>query len=88
MKHGKTNYEGKIICCIPTDNVGNKLWLKDFREDGKRAFVKYKSTYNDMPFMEVEIFATDGGKNSVITGDDGTVLYRFQSAWIIKLMPQ
>ena len=88
MKHEKTNYEGKIICCIPTDNEGNKLWLKDFREDGKRAFVKYKSTYNDMPFMEVEIFATDGGKNSVITGDDGTVLYRFQSAWIIKLMPQ
>ena len=52
-----------VICCIPADNNGNKLWIKDFREDGKRAFVKYKSTYNDMPFMEVEIFAVDGGNN-------------------------
>ena len=75
-----------IICCIPADNVGNKLWLKDFREDGKRAFVKYKSTYNDMPFMEVEIFAVDGGNNLVITGDDGTVLYRFSVNWINQLV--
>jgi len=75
-----------VICCIPADNVGNKLWLKDFREDGKRAFVKYKSTYNDMPFMEVEIFAVDGGNNLVITGDDGTVLYRFSVRWINQLV--
>ena len=75
-----------VICCIPADNNGNKLWIKDFREDGKRAFVKYKSTYNDMPFMEVEIFSVDGGKNLVITGDDGTVLYRFSPQWINQLV--
>lgn len=76
----------KSICCIPADNNGNKLWIKDFREDGKRAFVKYRSTYNDIPFMEVEVFVVDGGKNLVITGDDGTVLFRFSVGWIKKLM--
>lgn len=75
-----------VICCIPADNVGNKLWIKDFREDDKRAFIKYKSTYNDMPFKEVEIFTVDGGNNLVITGDDGTVLYRFSVNWINKLV--
>jgi hypothetical protein len=76
----------KSICCIPADNNGNKLWIKDFREDGKRAFVKYRSTYNNIPFMEVEVFVTDGGKNLVITGDDGTVLFRFSVSWINKLI--
>lgn len=78
--------ENKTICCIPADNNGNKLWIKDFREDGKRAFVKYRSTYNDIPFMETELFAVDGGKNLVITGSDGTVLFRFSVGWINKLM--
>lgn len=76
----------KSICCIPADNNGNKLWIKDFREDGKRAFVKYRSTYNNIPFMEVEVFVTDGGKNLVITGYDGTVLFRFSVSWINKLI--
>lgn len=76
----------KTICCIPADHNGNKLWLKDFRTKGRRSFVKYKSTYNDIPFMEVEISLVDGGNNYVITGDDGTVLYRFQAGWIDKLM--
>jgi hypothetical protein len=74
-----------VICCIPADNNGNKLWIKDFRVDGKKSFLKYKSTYNDMPFMEVEVYLVDGGKNYVITGDDGTVLYRFSEYWIDKL---
>jgi len=73
------------IACIPADNNGNKLWLKDFREKGKRIFIKYKSTYNNMPFREIEIFSADGGKNLVITGDDGTVLYRFSTDWINRL---
>lgn len=67
---------------IPADNNGNKLWLKELRIDGDRAFVKYKSTYNDMPFAESEIYAVDGGKNFVITGDDGTILYRFSANWL------
>ena len=88
MKHEKTNHEGKIICCIPTDNEGNKLFIKDLELNGSRIFVKYKSTYNDLPFNNVELFVADGGENLTINGDDGTVLYRFQSAWIKKLMPQ
>jgi hypothetical protein len=75
-----------VICCIPADNVGNKLWIKDARADKERLFLKYKSTYNQMPFMEVEVFAVDGGENLAITGDDGTILYRFSSAWINKLL--
>jgi hypothetical protein len=74
---------GSIIACIPADNHGGKLWLRDFREEGGRLFVKYRSTYNDMPFMEVEIFSV--GKNLVITGVDGTVLYRFSINWINQL---
>lgn len=75
----------KIICCIPADLEGNKLWLKDFRQDGKRMFVKYSSTYNDIPFQETEIYQVDGGKNVVITSDNGTVLFRFSAEWIKKL---
>ena len=71
-----------VVCCIPADNNGNKLWIRDFREEGGKSFVKYKSTYNDMPFMEVEILSVDNGKTIIITGDDGTVLYRFPINWI------
>lgn len=75
-----------IICCIPADNVGNKLWLKDFREEKDKMFIKYKSTYNDIPFIETEIFLTDGNTNAVITGTDGTILFRFSVGWISKLL--
>lgn len=34
----------KTIACIPADSYGNKLWLKDFRAEDNRTFVKYKST--------------------------------------------
>jgi len=73
------------ILAIPADNTGNKLFLKDPRRDGDRLFVKYRSTYNDIPFVEVEIFLVDDGRNYVITGDDGTVLWRFGKQWIDKL---
>lgn len=70
------------IATIPADNNGNKLFLKELRTENNRVFIKYKSTYNDMPFSETEIFAVDGGKNFVITGDDGTILYRFSANWL------
>ena len=76
----------KTICCIPADNSGNKLWIKDFRRDGERFYVKYRSTYNDIPFMETDIYPVDGGKNMVITGSDGTVLFRFSIEWIKNFM--
>ena len=77
--------EGQSIVCIPADNIGNKLYLKDFRINENKTFIKYKSTYNDILFQEVEIFLIDEGNNFVITGNDGTVLFRFSSQWIIKL---
>lgn len=80
--------KGQLIVCIPADRMGNKLWLKDLRFKGDRVFVKYKSTYNGMGFMETEIYQTDGGHNFVITGDDGTLLYRFSSQWIDKLFDE
>lgn len=72
----------KNICAIPADNNGNKLFIKDLREGNGRTFVKYRSTYNDIPFKETEIYLTDGGTNFVITTDDGTVLFRFAKGWV------
>ena len=63
------------ILCIPADAT-NKLYLKDYRVEQDRAYIKYKSTYNDIPWREVEIYG-DGKGNAVITGDDGTVIFRF-----------
>jgi len=73
------------IAFIPADNVGNKLFLKDVRKDGNKTLIKYRSTYNDIPFIETEIYPADDGRNYVITGDDGTVLWRFSAQWIEKL---
>lgn len=80
---------GVEILMIPADTIGNILWLKDYRQDEKlRHFVKYKSTYNDMPFIEVELSIIDMGQyqDAAIRGDDGTVLYRFNVEWIKKLI--
>jgi hypothetical protein len=76
-----------VIACIVADNTGNKLWIKDFREDKGRLFLKYRSTYNDIPFTETEVFIVDDGLNCVITGEDGTVLYRFGVKWLEKIKP-
>ena len=64
-----------MIHIIPADNQGNKLILKDYRrqKDG-RMFLKYRSTWNDIPFRETEVFLVDSGKNLAILGGDGTVL--------------
>lgn len=76
-----------VVCCIPADLNGNKLWIKDFRIDkNNKMFLKYKSTYNNMPFAEVEIFVVDSGENLAITGGDGTVLFRFSVNWISKFI--
>lgn len=71
-----------VIACIPADTLGNKLWLTDFREEGEKLMVKYKSTYSDLPFMDTELTLVDGGKNAAITGHDGTILYRFGLWWL------
>ena len=74
----------KTILCIPADNIGNKLWLKEFREENSKYLIKYKSIYSGILFQDIELFTVDGGKNCVITGDDGTVLYRFSVGWLSK----
>jgi len=74
-----------MILFIPADNIGGKLLLKDYREEGTQEFVKYRSTYNNIPFIETEIFITDDKKDYVITSDNGTVMWRFSVEWIEKL---
>ena len=73
---------GNTICCVPADSNGNKLWLKDFKKEGKKLFIKYRSTFNDIPFRETEIYLVDNDQNLVISGDDGTVIFRFSVNWI------
>ena len=68
---------GYKIACIPADDDGNKLFLKEKRMVDGRLMIKYRSTYNDIPFMDVELHSVDGGSNYAITGDDGTVMWRF-----------
>ena len=71
------------IAMIPADNIGNKIYIKDLRiAEDKKVFVMFRSTYNDMPFIEVELGSVDSGKNCAIFGDDGTVLYRFSTQWL------
>lgn len=72
------------ILCIPASKSGDKLFLKDLRVENDKTFIKYRSTYNDIPFMEIELFG-DGNGNCVICGDDGTVLWRFPEAILSKL---
>lgn len=65
------------ILAIPADTSGGKLWIKEPRQEGDRLFVKYKSTYNDIPWRDTELFAVDDGDNLAITADNGTVMFRF-----------
>jgi len=67
----------KTIQALPLDNKGNLLFLKEFREENGKFYIKYRAMINDIPFQEDELFLVDGGKNFVITGDNGKVLYRF-----------
>ena len=71
------------IAMIPASDDGHKLFLKELRQDEKnRLFVKYKSTFNNIPFMETQIYPVDGGNNYAICGDDGTVIWRFNKQYL------
>lgn len=65
------------ILSIPADKEGNKLFIKNYSSMNGRMFCSYKSTYNDMPFQQTELFFVDDNKNVAITGTDGTILWRF-----------
>jgi len=73
------------IAAIPIDRQGNLLFVSNFVNKEGRFFLDVKSTLNDMPLHEEEIFLADNNQNFVITGDDGTVLYRFSVLWIEKI---
>lgn len=65
------------ILSIPADKDGNKLFIKNYSVMNDRMFCSYKSTYNDMPFQQTELFFVDDNKNVAICGTDGTILWRF-----------
>ena len=67
----------KTIQALPLDNKGNLLFLKDFREENGRFYIKYRAMINDIPFQEDELYLVDDGKTFVITGNNGKALYRF-----------
>jgi len=73
---------GQKITLIPADTEGNKLFLKGFRQNKGKLFVEYKSTFNNMPFFETELFLVDDKKNYAITGENGAVLFRFAVGWL------
>lgn len=77
---------GQVILCIPADSNGNKLWIKNFEKLDNKLYLEYKSTYNDIPFRRTEIFISND--NLIITGDDGTILYRFPSMLINSLIDE
>ena len=73
------------ILAIPADKKGNKLFIKDLTVKNDILSCKYRSTYNDMPFMETDLYIIDNGQNLAICGTDGTVLFRFSVKWLDKL---
>lgn len=73
---------GETILCIPADNQGEKLWIKDFQERDGRFFCQYRSTFNDIPFRETELFLADENKNLTICSDNGKALFRFSVQWM------
>lgn len=68
----------------PVDNAGNMLLLRNFEEtEDHKLYIEFRSTLNDLPFERREVYAVDEGKSIVICGDDGTVLYRIPTAFIL-----
>ena len=74
----------KTIQALPLDSNGTLLFLKEFREENGKFYIKYRAMHNEIPFQEDELFLVDGGKNFVITGDNGKVLYRFNVAFALN----
>ena len=73
------------VCMIPADGEGNKLYIKNFRVEDGKPLVSFRSTYNDMPFMDTIVYSVDAD-TLAICGDDGTVLFRFNKEWISNIV--
>ena len=65
----------KLIQSIPINRNGDLLFIKNFEQQNDKLFLEYKSMLNDIPFMKTQVFEHEG--MILITGEDGTVLYRF-----------
>ena len=72
------------IQSVPIDREGNLLFLKNFEFKENKFFVEYRSMINEIPFQKVEVFPTDDS-NFVITGNDGTVLYRIPTFFLLNV---
>lgn len=75
---------GTMIQAIPDRDA--LLFIKDFREEEGKFFLKYRSMRNDIPFRETQVYLADGNQNIVITGTDGTVLYRFSTGFLQNII--
>jgi hypothetical protein len=73
------------VLIIPADREGNKLFIKNYHKMNDRMFCPYKSTYNDMPYQDTELFFVDNNRNVTICGDDVTILWRFNSELLNKI---
>ncbi len=67
----------KTIQALPLNAQGDLLFLKDFREEDNRYFIKYRAMINQIPFQETELYLVDNDTNFAITGDNAKILYRF-----------
>lgn len=74
----------RIIQAIPLNSKGDLLFLKEFREENGRYFIKYRAMINEIPFKEEEIFLVDNNTNFVIVGGNGVILYRFPVELALK----
>ena len=76
----------KRIQSIPINREGDLLFLKEFREDNGRFFIKMKSMLNQIPFKEEELFLTDENQNFVVLGGNGKPVFRFPIQYALNTM--
>lgn len=74
----------KTIQAVPLDNKGNLLFLKEFREENGKYFIKYRAMINEIPFRETELYLVDNGQNFAITGSNAKVIYRFNVGFALN----
>lgn len=72
----------KTIQAIPINGNGDLLFIKNFEQQNDKLFLDYRAMMNDIPFMRTRVFEHQG--NILITGEDGTVLYRFPVQLALK----
>lgn len=71
-----------IIYFIPADQLGGELILKNYRKEGDKHFIEYKTIHDNLPFREIEIFLIEEEGIFAIIRDDGRILHAFSKLWI------